>query len=247
MSIKKKIVLLFRAIKRISNWHEYILDYLGFKKRDIIYSIDNKKIKLRGGTIDKTILTEVLLTNKYFPEWLKFSRGDIVVDAGAHIGIFSVLVDADIVYAIEPSTDNFRMLSEQIKLNNKKIIPVNIALFDKNGKIKLFSGNHSARSSLVRDEGGSKEIVKTKMMKSFFDENKIKKCKLMKIDVEGSEYKILYATPKQTLQKIENILMEVHKVPGESPQELKKFLEKNNFNVELCVDFLYARNKSVVK
>ena len=100
MSIKKKIVLLFRAIKRISNWHEYILDYLGFKKRDIIYSIDNKKIKLRGGTIDKTILTEVLLTNKYFPEWLKFSRGDIVVDAGANIGIFSVLVDADIVYAI---------------------------------------------------------------------------------------------------------------------------------------------------
>ncbi len=145
-----KIKLSLKAICKIDNWWDYFLDYLGLKKGYIIYKIGNKKIKTRAGTIDKSIITELVLEDKYFPEWLKLKNDAVVVDLGAHIGIFSVLIDRK-VYAVEPDKDNFKMLLEQTKMNKSDIVPLKIAVSDKRGPVKLFTGRHSARHSIERE------------------------------------------------------------------------------------------------
>lgn len=71
--------------------------------------------------------------------------GDKVIDAGANIGIFtvmsSVLVgDSGLVLAIEPDPENLSGLKKNIELNNlRNVIVINIALHNESGKnIKLY-------------------------------------------------------------------------------------------------------------
>lgn len=241
----KKLKLSFAALMRIDNWWDYFADYLGFKKGGVVYRVGGARVLTRAGTIDKSIFTEVALENLYFPRWLSLGENPVVVDVGAHIGIFSVLVASRIkggkVYSIEPSKDNFRLLLEQIKLNDVNVTPFNLALSDKAGEMKLYGGSHSARGSLLREEGDSHELVKTMTLKDFFNEQGIEKCDLLKVDIEGGEYPLLYSTPQRVFDKIDKIFLEIHEINGESRKALIVFLEKKGFKTKYDKeDFVYA-------
>ena len=241
----KKIKLGLKAFTKINNWWDFFLDYLKLKKGYIIYKIGDKKIKTRARTIDKAIITEVVLEELYFPKLLKLPDNAIVIDVGAHIGSFSVLIHNKMkngqVYAIEPSKQNYELLLDQIGINDLKIKSFKIALSDKKGKMKLYEGNHSARGSLFREEGKNFEIIETQTMKNFFEENKIEKCDLMKMDIEGGEYSVLYSTPKEIFDKIDKIFLEVHEIDGQNKLDLIEFLNKQGFKIEIKdKSFIYA-------
>jgi FkbM family methyltransferase len=247
--IIKKIKLSIKALKEMKNPWIYFLDYLGLKKGELVYKIKNKKIKVRAKTIDKSIFTEVALEEKYFPKKLKLGKNSVILDLGAHIGIFSVLANLKFpyakIYSIEPAKDNFRLLSEQTKINQTNIHPFNVAISNKKGKMKLYSGRHSARQSLLRKEGDNFDVVETLSLKDFFKEQKIEKCDLLKIDIEGGEYDLFYSTPKEIFKKIKIIFLETHEIEGENPGELIEFLKKQGFEIFFKEkDFVYAFNKS---
>ncbi|MBS3076433.1 FkbM family methyltransferase [Candidatus Pacearchaeota archaeon] len=166
----------------------------------------------------------------FFLDYLKLKKGYI-------IGSFSVLIHNKMkngqVYAIEPSKQNYELLLDQIGINDLKIKSFKIALSDKKGKMKLYEGNHSARGSLFREEGKNFEIIETQTMKNFFEENKIEKCDLMKMDIEGGEYSVLYSTPKEIFDKIDKIFLEVHEIDGQNKLDLIEFLNKQGFKIEI--------------
>jgi FkbM family methyltransferase len=240
----KKLKLSMRAISKIENWGDYFLDYLGLKRGEIIYKIDGMKVKIRAGTIDKSIFTEVILGELYYPKWLELEDSPVVIDVGSHIGTFSLFISNKnnaIVYAIEPNKDNFKMLQEQIELNKLKIIPFNLALSDKKGEMKLYSGRHSARGSILREEGSEFQRIETVTLEEFFNMNKIKKCDLMKMDIEGGEYLVLYSTPKRIFEKIKRIFLELHSIEGENKGKMIEFLKQMGFKLEYDKDnFIYA-------
>jgi len=246
VALLKKIRLGLRIPFAIRNWPTFLLDYLGLKKGYLVYSIGDKKVKVRAHSIDKKILIELVLDDKYFPKWFSLEKDATVVDVGAHIGIFSVLVGRK-VYSIEPSKENYDLLLEQTKLNNSNIIPFNIALSDKNETVKLYNGRHSARCSIIRKETSEWESVNTLTMKDFFERNKIEKCDLLKMDVEGAEYKILKSTPKEIFKKIQNIFIEIHDVEGENRQELIEFIKSQGYDIKIKDDFVYAVRPSPPK
>lgn len=248
----KKLKLSLRAIKKIKNWKDYFLDYLGLKNGKIIYEINNKKIITRAKTIDKSIFTEVVLGELYFPEGLIFKENPIIVDVGAHIGLFSLTANSKTenskIYSIEPNSKNYNILLEQIEINdlNGKIIPFKIALSDKDGKMRLYSGEHSARGSLTRKEGGNFEDVITTTLENFFKKNNIESCDLMKMDIEGGEYSVLYATPKKIFDKIQRIFLELHNIEGENKQKMLDFLKKMGFILKYkSDDFIQCFNSNL--
>ena len=67
-------------------------------------------------------------------------EGDIIIDAGADIGLFSVLAAFKVkekgrVIAVEPEPNNLKILRENVELNYlKNVIIVPKALYDKPGK-----------------------------------------------------------------------------------------------------------------
>lgn len=239
----KKLKLSLRAFFRIGNWWDFFLDYLNLKKGYVIYKIADKKIKTRAGSIDKSIITELVLEDKYFPKWFSLKKEAVVVDLGAHIGIFSVLINEK-VFAIEPSSDNFSLLLENVKMNKSNVVPLKIAISNESGWTKLYAGRHSARYSLIERERSLKskfDIIKTMTLKDLFINQNINKCNLLKIDIEGAEYAVLYSTPREIFRKIDNIFLEIHNIPGEDRNNLLKFLKKQGFVLRFGgKDFLYA-------
>ena len=77
----------------------------------------------------------------------KITQGDSVVDAGANIGIFSVISsilvgDTGRVLAIEPDPENLSILKKNIELNKLKNVEIiNKALYKESGKKIKFNQN----------------------------------------------------------------------------------------------------------
>jgi FkbM family methyltransferase len=71
-------------------------------------------------------------------------EGDIVVDIGAHIGLYTIISSKRVgangkVVAIEAHPSNFEMLKSNIKLNQlTNVTPLNYAVYSKETKIKLY-------------------------------------------------------------------------------------------------------------
>ncbi len=224
----------FKALVVISNWWVYFGDYLGLKRGEVTYKIKGKSITVTANSNDKKIITELVLSEPYFPKWLKL-RHPTIIDLGAHKGIFSILATTKFqnskIYAIEPSSKNFALLKRNIGVNNSRVIPFNIALSEKGGEMKLFDSENSARLSLVRDASKGFETVETQTLEGFFKEQKINKCDLLKIDIEGGEYQVLLTAPKKIFDRIDNIFMETHKMEGYREEDLVKFLKDRGYKI----------------
>lgn len=84
------------------------------------------------------ILHEIFYLDVY--ESLSIKPTDIVLDCGAHIGLFALKV-ADLcscVVAVEPTSTNFSLLERNIMLNGlkRKIIPIKRILYSKSGLLR---------------------------------------------------------------------------------------------------------------
>jgi tRNA G37 N-methylase Trm5 len=73
----------------------------------------------------------ICFVGEYDPILTHISSSDIVVDAGANIGIFTLLAakKARTVIAIEPDPENFEYLKENVRLNKAgNVVLINKAL-----------------------------------------------------------------------------------------------------------------------
>jgi hypothetical protein len=88
------------------------------------------------------------------------------------------------------------------------------------------------------DNATDRESAKVPMISldQLFKQNHIEHCDLLKIDVEGAEYVILYGTSDETYAKIDRIHGEYHNVGDEEKfkiESLAKFLRKKGFEVKI--------------
>lgn len=131
------------------------------------------------------------------------SKGDIFVDVGANIG--STVIPAakavgkkGSVIAFEANSHIAKILKKNIKLNKLKNIKINdIALGDKKGELRLYSNTSSNRgeSTLVKPSDYDGTSIKVRVDKI---DNVLKhpRIKMIKIDVEGWELKVLKGAEK---------------------------------------------------
>ena len=137
------------------------------------------------------------LTTNTFKEVVK--EGDVVLDLGANLGYYSLLAARLVgsqgkVYAFEPEPRNYRLLLKNIKLNGySNIIPLQKAVSDETGKVKLFlsskdSGAHNIRDSSNRIESREFVEIEAVNLDEFFA-GKNHSVNVIKMDIEGSEPK----------------------------------------------------------
>ncbi len=121
--------------------------------------------------------------------------GDVVVDAGANMGIFSALSSAmgGIVYAFEPVAETIEKYLSKVAMLNPNINIVPFALSNIIGEIEIeipISKKHLglAGASIVRNfKKCKKEKIKTITLDRWVEENNIKKVDFIKADIEGAE------------------------------------------------------------
>ena len=180
--------------------------------------------------------------NRFFVNKLGLKPGSIMLDIGANIGWYSVVMEkyAQLkVYSFEPHPFNFSMLKENIRINNAKNVQAfPYAIADKKGIMKLhvYKSYNMGRHSLV-DHGKTNKFheVETISIDGFMSANGLEKepVELFKIDIEGFEMAALRGSVN-TLQRTRYIFSEfspsIMKTINESPVEYVNLMESLGFN-----------------
>lgn len=68
-------------------------------------------------------------------------------------------------------------------------------------------------------------------LESVASDSRVDRIHLLKVDREGSEYGIFESLSPEAASRIDQIAMEVHPVPGKSPEGLRSALEALGFDV----------------
>ncbi len=243
LNILGKIDTMVKVIRLFENWPVVILSYLGlYGDTKLLYALRTGiRYRVASPKNGRTI-TEIWSNRRYALSNDEMQSGCIVVDVGAHVGMFSIFAasrsDGVRVLSYEPHPDNFRLLTENIRLNGlKNVQPFSWAVSGASGKRKLFVSPEDMGHSLIRLHENYVEVdcVTLKQVLS-----QIAKCDFLKIDCEGAEYEILFNTPVGYLRKVNRILVECHNPAGFasehknwSPHDLKIYLEQTGFKVTL--------------
>jgi tRNA G37 N-methylase Trm5 len=130
--------------------------------------------------------TEIWENHEYDRHGLIISQGDIVVDCGASIGIFSryaLKCGASKIISFEADQNVFEYLSWNC--SRGKIKPIN-------GRICTEMGENSYDLSRI------------------FDDFKLEKVDFIKVDVEGCEYELILEAPEDLLKKVRQWSIELH-------------------------------------
>lgn len=253
-SLSEKLSILKKAKSVFQNWIVYPLSYYNLIKNNFIIfkTRTHKTIKIRRNSTDLMALTHVWLIEEYSKSGFDINKNDIVIDVGAHIGLFTLYASQFCtdgkIYSFEPMKENYELLSENIKSNNLKQVEIfNLAVSNSNQEINLYINDDESGHSMFSESNHSTTVNSISLQK-FFDEKNIERCNFLKLDCEGAEYEIIKHLPTSYLQKIDKMVIEYH-MADSNPElliELKKNLSKNNFKFEIKtlfsdIGFLYAK------
>lgn len=170
------------------------------------------------------------------------TEDDIVLDFGAHIGLFSLLVSqyVDTVHSFEPDKVNCEYMLRNIELNNiVNVLSYSYALAGQDGQRDfLISCKSPACNSFFEypffnDNGESAVVRKVDCvtLEEAFICCDIDFCKLIKMDIEGAEFEVLLDLPKHMFERIGIFILEVHnQVTEYTEQDITKKLEENGFD-----------------
>lgn len=208
-----------------------------------------RKIKVFGKELvltirndgDFAIANELFLDRQYrfCDEAIKKAK-HAIIDIGGHLGFFSIMasiLNSDVpIYTFEPHIGNYELLKTNLKTNRiKNVHPKQLAVSDSIGQMDLQISKEDLNHSLIKtiEPTGQTQKVQTTTLERIFSKNRIKRCDLLKLDCEGSEFKIIYGAPKELFQKIDTIFLEYHDwIDGEDSDKLKTYLENLGYKVQ---------------
>lgn len=218
----------------------YAWDVIYYLWKEFLVSciVSKKKIKARN-TWEVDIFRECYLNNEYGLETL--NPEDVVIDLGVHIGSFSILAHhkgSRNIHGYEVSDSNYKVaLENTASLSGVHLNKIAVWRSDDNRKTVNFDTNIVDWNTGMGIVGNTPRTGSVEVECVKFDDvlDKFDSIRFVKIDVESSEYPILY-TSKQ-LHKIREIAGEYHNFVGNingygcNGQELKRFLEDQGFTV----------------
>jgi FkbM family methyltransferase len=179
---------------------------------------------------------------------MHFDEGDVVIDIGAHIGLFSIFLAKRWpglkVFAFEPFPANFANCSRNLRVNGvRNVVLSPKAIANNNRQLTMATDprNSGGASAIVTafEPNGVVRDIPSMTLHEVFSVHQIRRCKLLKIDCEGMEYEILFGA--RVLDTVEYLAGEFHASPavqerGWCPQRLQAY----------CASF-FADDKMTIK
>lgn len=252
--LAEKLSILFKAIRAIKNWNDYVYLYFNKVKSDhVVLEMRNGiRIKLRVNSTDLMAFTHVWLLKEYERPGFEIKNNDTIIDIGGHIGLFALFSSqfckSGKIYCFEPIKENFDLLKSNVELNHiTNIIPTNAAVSKENGTVTIYLNEDEAGHSMHVTSAKSVK-AESVSLQTVLDSNNIDSCNFLKLDCEGEEYSIMDSLPSTHYDRIRKMCIEYH-FADTKPHLLDgliKKLESLSFDVKTRmilpdIGFLYAK------
>ena len=169
---------------------------------------------------------EIIIGKEYRAARTK-RKADVVIDVGSLSGEFSMYMydRAQVIYALEPYSDHFVELYNNIKdFELTKIKPFRLALSNYNGEGTLAIGSRGGHKLISGSGNGKTETVDVKTLATFMKDEKIDNVDILKIDIENGEIEVF------TSPDFEKVARKINFIIGEhSSTEVSDALHKYGF------------------
>jgi FkbM family methyltransferase len=241
-------------IKNITTFKNWYVFYAGrYRLLSNEYTLllrDGIKIKLRPNTDDLRIVKSNFIKKNYTRDFVPITKDSIIIDVGAHIGSFSLMVARNVckVLAFEPEPNNYQMLKKNMELNKLENMAIfEMAISGSSGCQDIYTYKGGSTADYFLYKRGTTNI-KTGCVHTISVEDIIKKENLpqidfLKLDCEGAEHDILRNISFETAAKIMGLAMEVHCVPPEFSIDIPGRLKELGFQVKIASHggYIYAK------
>ena len=199
---------------------QHYLGYLGYRHYSIIEYPNGMKAIVRTNNFWRKISEEGWENHTIRYLQVTIQQGQTVIDVGGYLGSYTILMsmlvgESGQVHTFEPDPIAFPLLQDNIQKNKLENIFLNeLALSEENGKISLISRNffgHSGSSIADIRKGNNyvEALVNTVTLDDYCKAHSIKP-DLIKIDVEGGEFKVLNGAKKTINTYAPKIILEYH-------------------------------------
>ena len=184
--------------------------FVRWRKKTIL-DLSSDGIEFRTYPLDNRSENKFFYSNNHFDRDERrfieqtLPKNGIFIDIGANAGIYTVhaarqLGSYGVVFSIEAGSEMYERLCFNCRHNDRnlgfecKIKTIKIGLSDKKENLELFI-NHSnmGSSSVIHDKGHHSEIVPCLPLMEVIKQQGIGHIDILKIDIEGAEYKVLSA------------------------------------------------------
>ena len=242
---------LVKNMAAFKNWYMLYAGRYGFLHKEVeLIHRNGLRIRLRPNTDDLRIVKSNFVKRNYTKDFVPITRESIVVDVGAHIGSFSIMVarSARRVLAFEPEPTNYQMLKKNVEINhldNMSIFEMAVSGRSGHQDIYTYQGGSSADYSLYERGNTNVKVghIPTISVEEIFKREGLPRIDFLKLDCEGAEHDILRNMSLETAAKIMGMAMEAHRVPSEFSIDIPLRLKELGFEIEMNGGggYIYAR------
>ncbi len=188
-----------------------------FERSTLLYLLERTLANVRPRTNDLDILAH---HKPKTASWFQVKPGDVVVDAGAHIGRYSLAAAwyPSRVVATEPDPSNFAVLKANIRLNAfSNVLALPVALSEERGPRLLYLAerDNKGTSSLEPTWPPGPAVSQRKTVKvecetldHLVDQLGLRAIDWLKVDVEGHEVRVLEGA-RSALARTRHLILEV--------------------------------------
>ncbi len=174
--------------------------YLTGKPKNVCLPVAGLKhpVTLRVGTTDVGTFKQVFLKDEY--DWEINSQPQCIIDAGANIGLTSVLFanryPQATIFSIEPEVENFEMLCKNAQ-PYPNIVPIHAALWNENTEINLVDPGLGEWGFQTKEEPApgqsdqNRGRVTAITVDRILEQHGVEQVDLLKMDIEGAETTVL--------------------------------------------------------
>jgi FkbM family methyltransferase len=192
-------------------------------------------LMLRGTPEDMYTFREIFMMKEYEIQLPDSLDPNIIIDAGANIGMTSVYLANRYpnakIYSIEPDEGNFDQLTLNAAPYNQ-IIPIKGALWFREERISLVDKGLGNRSFMIeRSTNGTMNGISISYLMKKFNFQKID---LLKIDIEGSEKEVFETDYQEWLPQTGCLIVELHdRMKAGCSRSVFKAISNYDFNLEV--------------
>jgi len=171
----------------------------------------------------------------------ELNESSIVFDVGGYKGDFTDKIFNKFqshIYIFEPHPEFYNSLKIKYK-NNPKIKVFNYGLSDKSSRISL---NDLDDGSSFYKKSDKTYLCEMKEFNSVFEDFKIEKINLMKINIEGGEFPLMdNIIQNNLLNQVENYQIQFHNFVEEASRKRLNIIKslKNTHNLKWCYEFVW--------